>query len=111
MHVVLLDIWFRLKPVQVRLTRPRLDTWRSRYAHCLLIWSSLARYDTLTTPPLWESPVTKGAKIRALHWESSLWQRKLKSGLERNGKWETEKGLEKKREKKEAEQSETCLLE
>jgi len=35
----------------------------------------------------------------------------LKLGLEKKGKWETEKGLEKKREKKEAEQSETYLFE
>ena len=64
----------------------------------------------LTTPPFWESPVTKGAKIRALHWESSMWQRKLKSGLERKGKWEIEKGLEKKREKKKRSRAKPAFL-
>ena len=39
---------YRLKSVQVRLTRPRLNTWLPWYMHCLLIWSSLARCDTVT---------------------------------------------------------------
>jgi len=37
---------FRLELVQVRLTRPRLNTWLPWYMHCLLIWSSLARCGT-----------------------------------------------------------------
>ena len=54
----------------------------------------------LTTPPFWESPVTKGAKIRALHWDSSLWQKKIEIRVGKKGEMGNRKRVGEKKGKK-----------